>query len=234
MRKTRVRAAVAAAGVAAALLLSACGGSSASAPAAAAPKGNGVELLSATDILAKAQAAASAATSVHVAGKAGTTALDLSFGKGAADAVVGIGGQNIEVVWSGGNYYLKADSATWTSLGNAKAAALLAGKYVKLGPALTGQFKSFTEMAGFFTSALKPTGTVTKGAVTTVDGRRVVTLKDSSDGSLLYIALDGAPYPLKAENATGAQAGAVTFSGWDQPVKVTTPPAAQVVDLSKA
>ena len=233
MHSIRVRAALAAVGVASAVLLAACGGSSGAAPTAkAAPAGNGVEKLTADQILAKAQAAAIAATSVHVAGKAGTTSIDLSLGADTADANVGMAGQNVEVVWSGGVYYMKADAATWTSLGNAKAAALLAGKYAKLSAAMADQYKSFTDMSEFFGSALKPTGTVSKGAVTTFDGKRVVTLVDSSDGSVLYIALDGAPYPLETESKTGSDAGAVSFTGWNAPVTVAQPPAAQVVDLS--
>jgi hypothetical protein len=234
MRRTRVRTALAVVGVASATLLTACGGSSSGTPAApqAASTGNGVEKLSATQILSKAEAAASAAKSVHVDGKAGTTSIDLVMSATASDGKIGLNGQNVEIVWVGGSYYLKADAATWTALGNAKAASLVAGKYAKLTDTMAAGYKSFTNMAEFFGSSFKATGQVTKGAVTTVDGQRTVVLKDSSDGSLLYIALDGQPYPIKTEKS-GSGGGAVTFTGWDQANTVRVPPAAQVVDLSK-
>jgi hypothetical protein len=239
MRSTRLRSALAAVAVSSTLLLAACGGSlqessgaAASAPTKAAARGNGVEKLDATQILAKAQAASVAAKSVHVAGKAGTTAIDLSMGATASDSSVGINGQNVEVLWVGGAYYLKADAAAWTALGNAAAARLLAGKYAKLTPAMAAAYKTFTDMAVFFSSSFKSTGKVTKGEVTTVDGQRAVTLKDTADGSLLYIALDGPPYPIKSENK-GAQAGVVTFTGWNQSKSVASPAAADVVDLAK-
>ena len=158
--------------------------------------------------------------------------IDLVIGSKASDAKVNMGTGAVEVVWVGGSYYLKADAATWKTLGNAKASALLAGKYAKITDTMATGYKSFTDMSEFFTGTLKPTGTVSKGDVSTVDGQRVIALVDGSDGSLLYIALDGQPYPLKTSKS-GADGGAVTFSDWNNSDTVATPAAADVVDLAK-
>src|SRR5882724_5389586 len=190
MHSKRVRAALLAAGVASALLLAGCGASttggaaksSATAPAAT---GNGVEKLTAAEIVTKMQAAANAATSVHVAGKAGTTAVDLVIGTDAAGANTTTDAGKIEVVRLATQLYLKTDSAFWTKTANAKVAATVANKYVKIGGDQAAQYISFTRLADFFSEALKPGGTVSKGAVSTVDGVRVIALEDDSDGSLL-------------------------------------------------
>ena len=239
MRRTRTRTALAVVAVASAAMLTACGSTSAGSasggagsPKAAASTANGVEKLTAAEILTKAQSAAVAATSVHVAGNAGTVSIDLLIGSKASDAKVGMSGNKVEVVWVGGAYFLKADAATWKTLGNAKASALLAGKYAKITDTMATGYKSFTDMSEFFTGTLKPTGTVSKGDVSTVDGQRVIALKDGSDGSLLFIALDGPPYPVKTSN-TGKDGGVVTFSDWNKPDSVTAPAAADVIDLAK-
>jgi hypothetical protein len=234
MRGIGARTALVVAGAASVVLLAGCGSSSpttAAAGASSAPAGNGMDKLTANEILKQAQAAASAATSVHVAGKAAALSIDLEIGAASADGKVGTDGDMVEVVRVGGVYYLKADKAFWTKNTNAKAATLLADKYVKVDAAQVDEYKAFTNMSDFFTGALKASGTVTKGSVTTVDGQRAITLKDSSDGSLLFIALDGSPLPIKTQNS-GADGGDVTFTGWNAPVTVAAPAASQVIDLA--
>lgn len=236
MRGTRVRTALAVVGMASAVLLTACGGGS-STPAAAAPKPsaaatNGIDKLSATEIVTKMQAAASAATSVHVAGKSGTTSIDLKLGGASADGLVGIGGGKLEVVRIGEQLYLKGDRTFWTTSANAHVAAVVAGKYVKIAGTQAAQYGLFTKMSEFFGQALKPSGTVTKGAVSMIDGQQAIALTDTSDGSVLYVALEGPPLPIKTTN-TGKDAGEVDFTGWNQAITVVAPPASQVLDLAK-
>jgi hypothetical protein len=236
MRGTRVRTALAVVGMASAMLLTACGGASSTAAGApakssAASTGNGMDKLTATEIVAQMQAAAGAATSVHVAGKSGTTSIDLKLGGSAADGLVGLGGGQVEIVRIGEQLYLKANKAFWTTSTSARVAAVVAGKYVKIAGTQASQYALFTKMSEFFGQALKPSGPVTKGAVSTIDGQRAIALTDSSDGSVLYVALDGPPLPIKTTN-TGTDAGEVDFSGWNQTVTVAAPPASQILDLA--
>jgi hypothetical protein len=234
MRGIGVRTALAVVGTASAVLLTACGGSSTTAgaaPKSSAAATNGVDKLSATEIVSKMQAAAGAATSVHVAGKSGTTSIDLKMGAGSADGTVGLGAGNVEIVRIGEQLYLKGDKAFWTQSASASVAGVVAGKYVKISGTQAAQYALFTRMSDFFGQALKPSGTVTKGAVTTIDGQRAIGLIDT-DGSVLYVALDGPPLPIKTTN-TGSDAGEVDFTGWNQAVTVAAPPASQVLDLSK-
>ncbi len=235
MRRIAARTALAVVGTASAVLLTACGGSSTTAgaaPKSSAAATNGVDKLSATEIVSKMQAAAKAATSVHVAGKSGTTSIDLKMGAGSADGTVGLGAGNVEIVRIGEQLYLKADKAFWTQSANASVAAVVAGKYVKIAGTQAAQYALFTKMSDFFGQALKPSGTVTKGAVSTIDGQRAIALTDTSDGSIMYVALDGPPLPIKTTN-TGSNAGEVDFTGWNQVVTIAAPPASQVLDLSK-
>jgi hypothetical protein len=226
---------LAAALVAVPLLLAGCGSGGSGAAGGAAvsqtPATNGLEQLTADQILAKTQAAAKSATSVVAKGTMGQgSGVDLVLGAKAADAKLTQSGQSIEIVRTADSTYIKGDAAFWTKNVGATAAKMFAGKYVKVPATEAAQFVGFISIASFFADALKPGGTVAKGDVTTLDGTKAITLKDTSDGSLMYISLEGAPLPLKIEKS-GADGGAVTFTRWNQPVTVAVPPADQVLDF---
>jgi hypothetical protein len=83
--------------------------------------------------------------------------------------------------------YVSPDAAYWSrtsGLGSGKSYSFIAGKYVRLTPPglsdLTQQVLFFCDRA-FLIAALNSPGTLTKGAVTTLDGTRVVPIKDSGD-----------------------------------------------------
>ena len=54
---------------------------------------------------------------------------------------------------------------------------------------------------------------------------------DSSDGSTLYVAATGTPYPIAATES-GNSKGAITFDHWNDPVSVDAPKGA--VDIEQA
>jgi hypothetical protein len=84
--------------------------------------------------------------------------------------------------------YVSPDAALWSmssGLGSGKSYSLIAGKYVQFSLSgkhndLAGQVVILCERE-MLMSFLSPIGTITKGAVTTLDGVRVVPIKDSSD-----------------------------------------------------
>jgi hypothetical protein len=243
---------------AAALLAAACGDGSPAPPAAgsagatsAAPSsaaatpsaaGNQVAALSATEIVTKARDAFKKASSVHVTG-GGTSGqnrfkVDMRYtADGKAVGTVDNGGETVELRRIGSVLYVKASAAFWSAAGGGKAGTLFGGKFVKapISDQRVAPIASLTDKGSFIDSALATTGTVTKGATSTVNGTPAValTIKDSSGGSTLYVATTGEPVPLEAKPETGGtDTGKIDFVEYGAPVDVATPAAAQTVDVN--
>lgn len=228
MRPTRAILGIAAA----ALLVAGCSsGSGAGSAVASAPGANGIEKKSATEIVTAAQAAAKAATAVHVAGNAGGTVLDVRVGTDAAHATITTDGQTVELLRLGTDHYLKGDAAYWAKEGGAAAAAKLAGKWVKIGSQLAQQYEQFLTVETFFAD-LGTGDPMVKGDQATVDGVQAITVKDTKDDSLLYVSMVAKPLPLKA-TSPASDGGSVTFTDWNVPITdLVAPPADQVVDIT--
>ncbi|GAA1639243.1 hypothetical protein [Actinoplanes couchii] len=220
MRKTTFRAGLAAVATAA-MLLAGCGstdgkdgGSSATVETGA---DNGVAELGADEILTKAKESLTKAGSYRMSGAAtqdGTT-MKLDFAISGTDlkGTLSMGeGADIELLSAGGQQFMKPSEGFWTMLGlGAQAKTMtdkLAGKWM-LVPA-TDQ-----SMSGIFGAAnpdevLKPSGALTKGEATEVNGTPVITLADGGDAdNKVFVATKGEPYPIKLGTATG---DGVTFS----------------------
>jgi hypothetical protein len=66
-------------------------------------------------------------------------------------------------------------------------------------------------------------------------GRRAITVTDkSADGGVLYVALDGEPYPLRMQSLPDAKESAkVEFLDYDEPFTLKAPPASETLDISE-
>jgi hypothetical protein len=190
-----------------------------------------VEGRTAAQILAAAQAAAATAQSVTVSGQANGAQVNARLSADNADSRILNAGHLVQLLRVDNAVYLRADDSFWTAQVSAAAAAKLHGKYVKLSPDQASGYSAFLGIQDFFTNTLKPQGSITKGKPATVAGHRVIPLTDTSDGSVLTISLEGPPYPVMIAKS-GSDGGTITFTHWDQPVAVTAPPAAQVVDFT--
>ena len=218
-------AALAVGAVAMSVLLGACGGSSSPGSTAVT---SGIELKTGPEISAAAHAAALNAKSVHVKGNAGTTQIELSIGPNGTIGTVGVDGGKVDLVRLGDKSWIKADAAFWAKNGvPAASATKLNGKYVDVS-GQSGQFDGFSSVSKFFATTSQASKT-TKGETTTVDGAKVITLKDI-DGSLLFVALNGEPFPMRVSSA-GASGGQIDFTDWNVPVTITAPTADQIVDV---
>src|SRR5215475_13402959 len=236
--------------VAAAALLAGCGGGSGAggagssnpaAPTATALAENGVADLPATEILAKAKAALTQASSVHIMGggfsEGQQFALDMRYGTAGAAGSLTANGQVIELRRVRSTVYLEGTEAFWRSVRGTAAAELLKGRYLEV-PANRPDFAEltgFTDLEKNAAELVMPDGEITKGERRTVHGIEAIAL-DSSKGGTLYIALRGEPYPLQAVSsaeATSGETGSLDFLDYGVPVTVTAPPADQVVDISK-
>lgn len=221
---------------AAAVLLAGCAttGTPAAVTTTTTPATNGVEALAPADIITKAKAALAAAKSFHVKGGVtdnGTKAdIDVTFqGKNQA-GTVSVSGVVVNIEILGSDLYLKAPDAFWQAILAAQPSAASAlgsvqGKWVKVSTTTAG----FSDFADFGRDGLLETnGDLTKGAVKTVNGAQTIPVV-SADKSVIYVAIQGEPYPIQMADAAGTST--LDFSQYNTAPDITAPAAADVFDL---
>jgi hypothetical protein len=224
----RLRMLVASLAVSAAVAtIAGCGGASS----------NGVAAKSPDEILVAARNAVSDAKSVHVAGSVAngstlvTVNLGLAAGKGGSGRM-SVRGLTFDVIVVKRVVYLKGSDSVWRHFGGNAAVQLLHGKWLR-GPA-TGQLASFaalTNLHFLFGQLVSNHGALSKGGTSTVDGQKVVAVKDTTGGETLYVATTGKPYPIKIARTGGRGVGHLTFDRYNEPVSVSAP--ANSIDISK-
>lgn len=206
-----------------------CGGSS---------SGNGVESKSAAEIVSAAKAAADKAQSVHVSGdvKTGGASLNLDLqlveGEG-AKGKISEGGLSFELIRIGDTAYISGSGSFYERFGGKEAAKLLKDKWLKA-PATTGEFAtlgSLTDLRQLIDSALGEHGKLKKGSTTTIDGQKVIEVKDVTHGGSLYVATTGKPYPIEIKGGGAKSSGTVSFDKWDEEVKLKAP--SESIDITK-
>lgn len=255
MRPVRVLAATASA---AAALLAGCAttsNSGAGSPAAggtttaARPAGNGIAELRPDLILARAKTALRQAGTVRISARGrdggSSFALDLRIkGNQGATGRVTTGGLTFTLLRISRSVYLKADAAVWQKAagGQPEVARLLAGKWVKI-PTGNADFKDIEKfttldaLAALFTPhKVSPTDTVA-GTTTRVRLRGVDAVRLTDEGTSVYVAAVGRPYPLRLQGPPSGKSDLAgflfDFQQFGQPVPLANPPADQVIDLAQ-
>jgi hypothetical protein len=197
----------------------------------------GLAAASADEILAQARQALLKAGSVHAKGTVRSAEvpykLDLRMvRKVGATGSVAEQGTSLGVVRIKDVAYVQLDQASWRAVtGSTATARQFAGKYLKVTASNGDAFKPFltlTDVDHVFDTLLVPTGSVTKGPVTTIGGRKVIDLRiDGGRTGDVYVALDGQPYPLRLSygRGTGQQ---VNLDGFGRKVTLTAPPASKI------
>jgi hypothetical protein len=201
---------------------------------------NRVESKSPTAIIAQAQKAAEGASSVKVSGSvssAGTQlTLDLQIAQGkGAKGTISEGPLSFELVRVGGSVYIKGSAAFYQHFAGSEAAKLLQGRWLQA-PATSGEFATLgglTDMHQLLGTVLGQHGSLVKGGTSTISGKKVVAVKDTSKGGVLYVATTGKPYPVQISK-TGSTGGKVTFSEWDRPITITAPTGAVNIEKLKS
>ena len=199
--------------------LTGCGGSS--------PKG-AIASKSPAEIVAAARAAAGEAASVHVSGaviEGVPLSLDMQLlaGKGGHGRIAE-NGLSFELITLGGTVYIKGSSAFYRHIGGPAAAQLLQGKWLKA-PAAAGEFapiRSLTDLRKLLDTTLASHGPLAMGASTTVNGQKVVAVKDLSKGGVLFVAATGKSYPVEVARG-GKNGGHIVFDRWNEAVTISPP-----------
>ena len=246
-------------------VLAGCGSSSSSSETAAQTAANppdmpanSIEALPATEILAKSQATAKAASSVTVKGTitegAVESSLDLVLGTSASEGTITAEGGELSVKAVDGKSYFKASSGSWaTLLGSAGAEGKAAGNKIdglvgdkwlllpaepgSLGEAGSVLGVTLAGLSGFFQkdflleTLLSPEGGWTVKTTGDVNGTPVVFLEDTKGESTLAIQTVGEPYPVQAKGGRAQGSGEISFTNWNAPVNVTAP--TNILDISE-
>jgi hypothetical protein len=218
--------------VAAAIVAAGCGGSAG--PGAAKP----ADTRSAATIVAQLKTAMRDATSVHLAGQLRSDGSDVDLDvslirSGNFAGLIESGGTKLDIVAAGQDVYIKVTSA-FLKLADAPAAACTkaCGKYVgepvSAAQTITGDL-SMRSLLGNLASELPG---YQKAGTTTIGGRQALALR-GSDGSTLYVAANGTPFPLRAIAPKSSDAGELNFSDWNAVPPISAPPAAQVISLGQ-
>jgi hypothetical protein len=215
-----------------AALLAGCGGQSKAA------KANDEASRTADQVLADAKAAATSASSAHVAGSlvsGGTPfTVDLSMARNkGAKGSVSINGLAFDLVKIGDTAYIKGSDAFYKHFAGAAIAQLIHGKWVKASTT-SKRFRSFAALAsisGLFARISSHHGKLANDGKTTYKGQPVVVIRDASDGSKLYVAATGKPYPVAIVGGTKGQSGTVAFDGWNKSVTLSPPSGA--IDITQ-
>lgn len=213
-------------------LLAGCGGSKQTAP------GNGEASKSAAQVFADAQAAATNARTAHVSGSIGPPGsqakLDLSMVRGSgAKGSMSTKGLPFDVVRIGDTIYIRGSDAFWQHFAGRSLARLVHGTWLK-GSATRGRLRAFaaiTSLGAIFAGIGSHHGKLVNDGTTTYQGQQVVAIRATNDGSKLYVAATGKPYPVALLAGKGGQFGKVTFGDWNKHVSLSAPSGA--IDLSK-
>ena len=208
-----------------------CGGSSSSGGS-----DNGVAAKSPDAIVNAATNAVNAVKTVHVSGslRSGgspiTLDLTLVAGKGGGGQMTQ-SGLSFKLINLNQTVYINGSDDFWRHIGGTSAAQLFHGKWLRA--SANGQFAavaSLTTVQTLFNQLLSNHGKLAKGPTTTVAGRKVVAVNDTTKGGTLYIATTGQPYPVQVSKK-GSDGGRVVFDRYNQPASLTAPPNA--IDVSK-
>ena len=219
--------------IAIALGFASCGGSSSGSSSGS---DNGISSKSPDQIVTAVNSAVDGVNSVHVAGTVSSggskTTLDLNLvnGKGGQGSM-SQAGLGFKIVAVGNNVYINGSNAFWQKFGGSAAAQLLSGKWLKA-PA-TGQLSSIADLTNvrtLFSQLLSSHGTLAKGSTSTVNGQKVLAVKDTTNGGTLYVATSGKPYPIQVIKS-GSDGGQITFDHFNQAVALSPP--ANSIDISK-
>jgi len=200
--------------------LAGCGGSS----------GNGIATKLPAEILAASRAAAMSATSVHVVSNASQGGLsftsNLELAANGGRARVSLIGFTYEAIRIDGTLYVTGNKAFFRRLLPRAGRHVREGTWLK-GSAETGklaQLASFTYLSRELGRLLSYTGSLRKGATSTVGGLHAIELKRTAKlfTGALYVATAEKPYPIQIVKQ-GRERGTTTFSGWNQPISLTAP-----------
>jgi hypothetical protein len=196
---------------------------------------------SADDLLRDAQAAFRAARSVRVTGQVVQDGrpiqLDMRIvrGTGASGSIVN-DGVRVSLIRADRRLWLRG-RRFWEQAIGQEVAGSIGDRWVLVPPSAAASaaagIDAFTDLDGILAQVLSPAGGMSKGPTQTIRGVRAIGLDDGRSG-ILWIAAEGAPYPLRIAAKAGSanQGQFIDFAEYNRSVRIT-PPRDAVEDPSR-
>jgi hypothetical protein len=195
--------------------LSACGGGS---------KLNGEQAKTGNQVAQDAVNALRHAATAHMLGNGTITnapvTFDLTFKGNDTKGQVSTNGTTFSVIKIGDQAYVKGSKATYTALAGAKVADIIGDRWLLLSGARAASYTSIT--LSNITSSLNSATWAKAVTQTKLDGKKVVVITNTKDGSQVYVANTGTPYPLKGQGKTASD-GTWRLSDYNASVSITAP-----------
>jgi hypothetical protein len=187
---------------------------------------NGIEKKSPLQIEKAAAAALKAAGSLHLVATAttaedGAMRMDLKIRGSACTGTMLFHHITFQITVIGSAAYMKADRRSWQRMGATPAnAAAVAGRWMKMS---TNKFGGAPATVASLVADLTKNDSPLLPRVrrTTLGGRKVVVISQR-DGSKMYVANVGRPYPLRVESAR-KEDGTLVLSEFGVPFHITAP-----------
>ncbi|WP_324788347.1 hypothetical protein [Streptomyces sp. H51] len=215
-----------------------------SATPSSAPQFNGIDNLSASEVVDAASDALRTAPSVHIAGTVSKSQLDLRMDSaGNCQGRITEDGTNVDLIKQGSKVWLKPDHAFWVQAAGDQATqteALVGDRYI-VTDSSDPEFSSLADacdIAGYADSMTEDNGnsTVNKGVQKDVRGVPALELvrNDPQEGrSQLYIARTGKPYPLEIHGSDQGSAAGVVLDEYGKPLSLDVPSASESLDAAQ-
>lgn len=180
-------------------------------------------------LLAEVRAAVDSAHTVHVigSGRSGGSAVSLNLRLVASvggDGTIEQNGFSFRIVRLYRRAYFNAGRRFWRRFAGA-AAGLYDGRWIEASATSGGlaAFTPVTTISALLADALDGRGTRVIGRDASYDGQPAFAIEDTANGSVLYVAASGPPYPLAIKPARGAGAGLISFEDWNASVRIAAP-----------
>lgn len=194
-------------------------------------KPNGVETMSAEEVLKQARKAARKARSVHVVATSQRATLDMEMTRNASDGERSSGDKSIQTRVVGNTLYLKADPAYWKEAFPNSNVARIGDRWVaaNLSSPKLRAWRQTTKLDPLMNTFLSSKGAESVGAVGEQQGQPAVPV--TSVVGTVWVATTGRPYVLAIESATGDETSNAEFTDWNAEVKIDAPPPSQTIDI---
>jgi len=174
--------------------------------------------------------AATRASSLHVSGRLDSRGtpltLDLTLARGrGAKGTLTENGLAFSLVEVRSTIYIQGSDPFLRHYAGRAAAGLLHGRWLSA-PAGRGRFAELaplTSAARLFALVEGTHGRLVNEGLVGYGGQRAVEIRDTSDGSLLYVSATGTPYPVALVGGSRHPHDRLRFDRWNAPVSLSAP-----------
>lgn len=197
--------------------------------------------LTADQIAARTTADLKTVSSVHITGLAADSGqvvtLNLTLGAKGCQGQMGIKGEGtFSLLKIGKTVWIKPDNQFWKYAGGSSLTPavmqILAGKYIKPSAkdSSLGSLGAFCSPGQFAAAFVGQASGLSKDGTTTITGQPALRIKDDGDSGVLYITVSARPEFLRVD---GGSNGRLNFGGYNRPLRLTPPPASEILDGAK-